>query len=130
MHLLIFNAFYFLYFRWVKRFSLLLLLHFIFQQTIFAQYWQQQTNYIIDVTLNEKDKTLDGFEKLTYINNSPDTLTYIWFHIWPNAYKTDETAYTTQALENGSTEFYFSNKEQRGYINRLDFKVDGTSARL
>jgi hypothetical protein len=29
-----------------------------------AQYWQQQVNYQIDVSLNDKDHTLDGFEKI------------------------------------------------------------------
>jgi hypothetical protein len=94
-----------------------------------SQYWQQQVNYLIDVSLNDKEKTLDGFEKITYVNNSPDTLTFIWFHVWPNAYKNDKTAFNDQMLENGSTKFYFSNKEQRGYINRLDFKVNGTTAK-
>ncbi len=91
--------------------------------------WQQQVNYIIEVTLNEKEKTLDGFEKLIYTNNSPDTLDYIWFHLWPNAYKNDRTAFSDQLLENGNTRFYFSQKEQRGYINRLDFQVNGERAR-
>ena len=92
-------------------------------------YWQQQTNYILDVTLNDTDNTLDGFEKLTYTNNSPDTLHYIWFHLWPNAYKNDRTSFSEQLLRNGRTDFYFSNKEQRGYINRLDFKVAGVAAK-
>ena len=92
-------------------------------------YWQQQTDYTIDVKLNEKEKTLDGFEKIVYTNNSPDTLQFIWFHVWPNAYKNDRTALSDQLLENGNTDFYFSDKEQRGYINRLDFKIDGTTAK-
>jgi len=91
--------------------------------------WQQQTDYTIDVALNDKEKTLDGFETIVYTNNSPDTLRFIWFHIWPNAYKNDRTAFSDQLLENGNTAFYFSDKEQRGYINRLDFKVDGNSAK-
>ncbi|HZH64070.1 MAG TPA: M1 family metallopeptidase [Flavisolibacter sp.] len=93
-------------------------------------YWQQQTDYTIDVSLNEKERTLDGFEKVIYTNNSPDTLTYIWFHLWPNAYKNDRTAFSDQLLENGNTAFYFSGKEQKGYINRLDFKVDGITAKM
>ena len=84
----------------------------------------------MDVTLNEKEKTLDAFQKLTYKNNSPDTLTFIWFHIWPNAYKNDRTAFSDQMLKQGNTKFYFASKEERGYINRLDFKVDGVSAKL
>ena len=94
-----------------------------------CQYWQQKLDYTIDVTLNDEDKTLDAFEKIVYTNNSPDTLHFIWFHLWPNAYKNDRTAFSDQLLENGKTDFYFSGKEQRGYINRLDFKVDGATAR-
>lgn len=94
-----------------------------------SQYWQQQVNYVIDVSLNDKEKTLDGFEKISYTNHSPDTLHYIWFHLWPNAYKNDQTAFSDQLLENGTTKFYFSTREQKGYINRLDFKVNGTTAK-
>ena len=95
------------------------------QQT---NYWQQEVNYKIDVTLNDKGKTLDGFVKIQYHNNSNDTLHFIWFHLWPNAYKNDKTAFSDQLLENGNTDFYFSPEEKRGYINRLDFKVNGISA--
>jgi hypothetical protein len=91
-------------------------------------YWQQKVDYSIDVSLNDKEKTLDGFESLVYTNNSPDTLRFIWFHLWPNAYKNDKTAFSDQLLLNGNTRFYFADKEQRGYINRLDFKVAGTTA--
>lgn len=108
---------------------LLFFLVFSLQLSAFSQYWQQQVDYIIDVSLDDKLHTLNGFEKITYTNNSPDTLKYIWFHLWPNAYKNDKTAYTDQALENGNTDFYFSSKEERGYINRLDFKINGTAAK-
>ena len=96
----------------------------------FSQYWQQQVNYTIDVSLNDKEHTLDGFEKIEYTNNSPDTLKFIWFHLWPNAYKNDKTAFSDQLLENGSTKFYFSDKEQKGYINKLDFKVNNITAQI
>lgn len=87
-------------------------------------------NYLIDVTLHDKDNTLDAFEKIEYTNNSPDTLKFIWVHLWPNAYKNDKTAFSNQMLINGDTRFYFSNKEQRGYINRLDFKVNSTTCTI
>ena len=93
-----------------------------------VDHWQQKVNYTIDVSLDDKDHTLDGFERIEYFNNSPDTLRFIWFHVWPNAYKNDKTAYTDQSLENGNTEFYFSELEQRGYINRLEFKVNNVTA--
>ncbi len=95
----------------------------------FSGYWQQQVNYKIDVTLNDVDNTLDGFVKMDYYNNSPDSLFFIWIQLWPNAFKNDKTAFTDQALENGSTAFYFSDAGERGYINRLDFKVNGQLAK-
>ena len=100
------------------------------QLTAYTQYWQQEVNYTIDVTLNDKEHSLDGFERIEYTNHSPDTLTYIWFHVWPNAYKNDKTAFSDQELLNGNTKFYFSKKEDRGYINRLDFKVNNTTCNI
>ena len=96
----------------------------------FCQYWQQQVNYTIDVSLNDITNTLQGFEKIEYINNSPDTLHYIWFHLWPNAYKNDRTAFSEQLLKNDETNFYFSNEDKRGYINQLNFEVNNQPAEL
>jgi Peptidase family M1 domain len=114
----------------IKLFIFLLFI-FYFSLASFCQkpYTQQQVNFTIDVSLNDKEHTLTGFEKIEYINNSPDTLTFIWFHLWPNAYKNDKTAFSDQLLENGNTKFYFSNKEQKGYINKLDFKVNNITAK-
>ncbi len=106
-------------------FSLLFLWFFSYSQT---PYWQQHLDYTIDISLNDKDNSLTGFEKIIYTNNSPDTLTYIWFHLWPNAYKNDRTAFSEQKLQNGYTDFYFSDEKQRGYINQLDFKIDNATA--
>lgn len=98
----------------------------------FAQqaYWQQQVNYNIAVSLNDQNHTLDALEKIVYYNNSPDTLKFIWFHIWPNAYRNDKTAFSEQLLVNGRTDFYFSNDTNRGFISRLDFTVDNAKARF
>jgi hypothetical protein len=113
----------------VKNLFLLLLANACLSFAHSQAYWQQQTDYTIDVSLNDREKTLDGFESIQYTNNSPDTLRFIWFHLWPNAYKNDRTAFSDQLLENGNTAFYFSGKDHRGYINRLDFKVDGATAK-
>ncbi|MEO6612766.1 MAG: M1 family metallopeptidase [Chitinophagaceae bacterium] len=112
----------------MRKFIFILLIANSLQLAAFSQYWQQQVNYKIDVSLNDIEHSLSGFENIEYINHSPDTLTFIWFHIWPNAYKNDKTAFTDQSLENGSTAFYFSGKDQKGYINRLDFKVNNITA--
>ena len=92
-------------------------------------YWQQEVHYTIDVSLNDTEHTLEGFLKLRYINHSPDTLNFIWFHLWPNAFKNDKTAFSEQALQNGKTDFYFSSREKRGYINRLDFRVGNNTVK-
>jgi aminopeptidase N len=105
---------------------------FLFHVIGFSQnnYWQQQVNYNIDVSLNDADNTLHGFEKIEYINNSPDTLTYIWFHIWPNAYKDETTAFYKQLtiLKDGKRKI--RNFKERGYIDSLSFKEDGENIRF
>ena len=92
-------------------------------------YWQQDLRYSITVTLDDRNHSLDGSLTLNYLNHSPDTLRNIWFHLWPNAYKNDRTALSDQLLENGETAFYFSDPADRGYINNLDFRVNGNTAR-
>jgi hypothetical protein len=90
--------------------------------------WKQSLRYDFHVKFNPAEKSLDALMKLQYTNHSPDTLSFIWFHVWPNAYRNDRTLYSDQLLENGDTRFYFSSKEKKGYINRLDFRVNGTLA--
>lgn len=114
----------------MKKYALLFTLFFFIAIAAFCQnnYWQQQTDYTITVNLNDTNHSLDGQEKIVYHNNSPDTLYFIWIHLWPNAYKNDQTAFSEQLLKNGRTDFYFSSEENRGYINQLNFKVNGTIA--
>jgi hypothetical protein len=94
------------------------------------QYFQQEVNYKIRVSLNDVKHELSAFEEITYINNSVTSLSYIYFHLWPNAYKDHSTALAKQFLENGETDFYFSKKEERGYIDSLDFKVNGKPVKI
>ena len=93
-------------------------------------YWQQQADYDIAVTLNDTFNTLQGQLTLTYHNHSPDTLSFLWIHLWPNAYKTDKTAFAEQKLLAGDRSFYFSKPEQKGYINQLQFTHNGTPLAL
>ncbi len=91
-------------------------------------YWQQRVDYQINISLDDKTKTLTGDETIHYTNNSPDTLYYIPFHLWANAFKNDRTAFSEQTVRQGNTAFYFSGEEQRGYINQLLFKVNDIAA--
>ena len=93
------------------------------------EYFQQETNYIIDVELDDENHTLNGTEHIDYFNNSPDDLEFLWFHIWPNAYKDNTTMLAKHELEGGSTQLYYASEEERGYINGLDFKVNGERVR-
>ena len=54
-------------------------------------YFQQEVNYKIHVTLNDRKHELNGIESVEYINNSADTLRFLYFHLWPNAYSDNKT---------------------------------------
>jgi hypothetical protein len=91
-------------------------------------YWQQQVNYKINVTLNDQKHTLKGTEEIEYINNSPDELRFIWFHIWPNAYKNGNTAYAKQLTREEKGKKQWEKFTDKGYIDSLNFTVDGKKA--
>ena len=82
-------------------------------------YWQQDVHYKIAVTLNPDDHTLTGTETLIYKNNSPDTLSFVWFHLYPNAYKDDRSIFARESRRSGSSRFALAPEEERGYI-RID----------
>jgi hypothetical protein len=48
------------------------------------RYWQQQADYVINVALNDQNQTLTGSETITYTNNSPDVLTFLWLQVDQN----------------------------------------------
>lgn len=88
-------------------------------------YWQQKADYRMEVSLHPADHSLQGTAAIRYQNNSTDTLRFIWFHCWPNAYRNDKTAFSEQLLQLNRTDFYFSADTERGYLNQLVMKVDG-----
>jgi hypothetical protein len=93
-------------------------------------YFQQDVKYSIDVKLDDRTHQLRGREELTYTNNSPQKLTFIWFHLWPNAYQDNTTAFAKEQLRQGSRKFLFAKPSERGFIDSLSFKVDGQPATL
>ena len=56
------------------------------------KYWQQRADYDIKATLDEKNLMLHGAETITYFNNSPDVLTYIWLQLDENEHSTTKNA--------------------------------------
>jgi hypothetical protein len=107
-----------------KPFVLLISLFIVTTSWAQTNYWQQEVHYTIDVSLNDQVHSLQGNLSLKYINHSPDTLTYIWFHLWPNAYKNDNTALARQL----ATEKDAKKNTERGYIDSLSFSVNGQAA--
>ena len=88
-------------------------------------YFQQRVDYKMEVDLNDENSTLSAIEEIKYVNNSSQSLDFIYFHLWPNAYKNNSTALAKQLLWQGKNEFYFSKPGERGFIDSLDFKVNG-----
>ena len=109
---------------------LLGLIFLCFCPTVLSQrYFQQETNYRICVTLNDKLHELSGFETIEYINNSPDTLRFLFFHLWPNGYRDNTTGLARQLFGLNGKERLFNDPELKGYIDSLDFKVDEQKVR-
>ena len=50
------------------------------------EYWQQQADYKISVSLDEENQSIVGSEQITYTNNSPDTLGYLWLQLDQNRF--------------------------------------------
>lgn len=53
------------------------------------EYWQQNADYVIECTLDVENQRLDGSELITYHNNSPNTLRYIWLQLDENQHAAD-----------------------------------------
>ncbi|HZZ76847.1 MAG TPA: M1 family peptidase, partial [Puia sp.] len=49
-------------------------------------YWQNSASYLIHATLNEKDTTITGDVTISYVNNSPDRLEYLWLQLDQNLF--------------------------------------------
>ncbi len=58
-------------------------------------YWQQQVDYAIDVELDDQTQQIQGTERITYTNRSPDSLQYLWMQLDANIYRPDADAVLT-----------------------------------
>ncbi|MEI8073961.1 MAG: M1 family metallopeptidase [Bacteroidota bacterium] len=56
------------------------------------KYWQQRVDYNIKCELDEPNLVLKGSETVTYFNNSPDVLTYLWLQLDENEHSTVNNA--------------------------------------
>jgi hypothetical protein len=56
------------------------------------EYWQQQVDYKMDVTLDEKKRHISAKQTVTYKNNSPYRLKYLWVQLEQNRFRADSMA--------------------------------------
>lgn len=59
------------------------------------KYWQQQVDYKIKATLNEQKRRIEANQSITYYNNSPDTLKYLWVQLDQNKFRNDSLSAKT-----------------------------------
>ena len=57
------------------------------------EYWQQRADYSIDIELDDKNQKIYGKETITYHNESPDVLTYLWLQLDQNRRAKDSDTY-------------------------------------
>ena len=61
-----------------------------------AEYWQNTADYVMDLELDDEAKTITGKETITYTNNSPDPLNYLWLQLDQNVRAKDSDTYKTR----------------------------------
>jgi len=109
-------------------------------------YYQQKADYSMKITLDDAKQTVTGSETITYTNNSPDQLEYIWLQLDQNIRKPGSAGQLTrtstiEGLSNpGSMERMFDVLNFEGGFNltkvtdasgkKLDYTVVGTMMRI
>jgi hypothetical protein len=56
------------------------------------KYWQQRADYVINAELNDGNQSITGSETITYFNNSPDALRYLWLQLDQNINEKDNNS--------------------------------------
>ncbi len=82
------------------------------------QYWQQKANYVMDIVLDDEKQTISGEEVITYVNNSPNTLEYLWVQLDQNMRAKDSD---TKKIKTGSLNDKMSFRD----MNRMHSDFDG-----
>ncbi len=72
----------------ISAFSLLLLVLYITPGHA-ERNWQQRVDYVMDITLVDSTRSVEGSAEITYVNHSPDTLGSLWFRLPPDALRKD-----------------------------------------
>lgn len=88
-------------------------------------YWQQDVHYKIVASLDDSIEVLDGtFYELTYWNNSPDTLSELYFHIYQDAFRPN--SYYHELSKGNKVDVKFGKKEAKGLTTKVSsVSIDG-----
>lgn len=82
------------------------------------KYWQQRADYVINAELNDDNQSITGSETITYYNNSPDALKYLWLQLDQNIYeKENNTTKTATGTIRDST----ATKNMASNLSLFDF---------
>lgn len=100
-----------------------------------SKYWQQRCDYDITAELDEKNLKLNGKETVTYYNNSPDVLSYLWLQLDENEHSSTNNA---NYQDGSKMKNIMSDTELRDFVGEKDreygvniLKVtDGTGKKL
>lgn len=68
-------------------------------------YWQQDVDYTIKAKLDEANDVVEGDETLVYYNNSPDTLPFVFFHLYSNAQ--NKNSYLSDLYKNNKLPLHY-----------------------
>lgn len=63
------------------------------------EYWQQKVDYTINVELDDNSQSIKGTETITYTNNSPDALSYLWLQLDQNLFAPNSMTYLTETKD-------------------------------
>src|SRR5215217_6811615 len=91
-------------------------------------YWQQDVHYRINARIDETDNRIDADENLEYVNNSPDTLTFVYFHLYQNAFIKGSYLHDLEKKTNFRSRLGKNEAAGLGTIVE-DIKVDGKAAK-
>lgn len=92
-------------------------------------YWQQDVYYKLKANVDDATDIIDGTEELLYWNNSPDTLTYVYFHLYQNAFQPG--SYTEDLHKNNKFPIKYGKYESQGLGTTVDnIVVDGQPAKF
>jgi hypothetical protein len=63
-----------------------------------SEYWQNRADYLLSAVLNEDKNEISGTSLLTYTNNSPDKMSFLWMTLDQNIFKEDSRGNASLAL--------------------------------